>query len=240
MKQKGEPKVNGTETYHQPGVLRVDETTEQTKSFYNKIAKVYDAMANRSEEPLRKAGIEMLHPVPGEEILEIGFGTGHSLIELAKSVGRNGKIYGIDLSEKMLEVAQKRAKQENLEDIIELTSGDARHLPYAQESLNGVFMSFTLELFDTPDIIPVLNECKRVLQQGGRIVIVAMSRLSPDEVRTKFFEWVHRHFPHFFDCRPILVKQALEDAGFEIAESKVKKMWANVEIVCGLKKTAGT
>ena len=230
--------MNDAETYHQPGVLRVHETTEQTKSFYNKIAKVYDAMSNRSEEPLRKAGIEMLHPAPGEKILEIGFGTGHSLIELAKFVEPNGKIFGIDVSEKMLEVAQTRAKQENIEDIIELTCGDARHLPYEQESLDGVFMSFTLELFDTPDIIPVLNECKRVLKQNGRIVIVAMSRLCPEAVRTRFFEWVHRHFPHFFDCRPILVKQALEDAGFEIAESKLEKMWANVEIVCGLKKTS--
>jgi ubiquinone/menaquinone biosynthesis C-methylase UbiE len=237
MKHKGQAKVNDAHTYHQPGVLRVDETSEQTKSFYNKIAGIYDALSNRSEEPLRKAGLEMLHPGPGEQILEIGFGTGRSLVEIAKAMGPNGKAYGIDLSEKMLEIAQKRARRENVENIIELSCGDARNLPYEEGSLDGIFMSFTLELFDTPDIVPVLHECKRVLKTDGRIVVVGMSRLCPERFRTRMFEWVHRHFPHFFDCRPIFVRQALEDAGFKIGEAKVKKMWANVEIVCGIKKT---
>ena len=111
--------MNECRTYHQPGVLRVLQTKEETKAFYNKIAKVYDFLAEHSEEPVRKAGLEMLSAKSGQEVLEIGFGTGHSLIELARSVGPCGRVLGIDLSEKMVEICQKRAGEEGLDGRIE-------------------------------------------------------------------------------------------------------------------------
>ncbi len=217
--------------YHQPGVLRVLQSREETRAFYNKIAKVYDLLAEHSEQPVRQAGLEMLAARPGEKILEIGFGTGHSLIALAEAVGPSGRVFGLDLSDKMVQAAQELARERNLEGRIELACGDAVHLPYAAESLDGVFMSFTLELFDTPEIPLVLAECRRVLKPGGRIVVVGMSRLAPNGLVTEIFEWTHRHFPNYLDCRPILVRQALEDAGFRTTDYKITKMWINVEIV---------
>jgi ubiquinone/menaquinone biosynthesis C-methylase UbiE len=224
-------------TYHQPGVLRVLQTKDETKAFYNKIAKVYDILAEHSEAPVRKAGLEMLDAQPGRKVLEIGFGTGHSLVELAKSVGPSGKVYGVDLSENMVEISQKLAEKQGLNERIELFCGDALHLPYESESLDGIFMSFTLELFDTPEIPLILAECQRVLKPGGRIVVVGMSRVMPEGFVMEMFEWTHRHFPNYLDCRPILVRQALEDAGFQISKSKIMKMWISVEVVCGIKRT---
>ncbi len=231
--------MNECRTYHQPGVLRVLQTKEETKAFYNKIAKVYDALAEHSEAVVRRAGLEMLNTQKGQQVLEIGFGTGHSLIELARSVGPSGKVFGIDLSEKMVEVSQKRVDEEGLDERIELSCGDALHLPYESESLDGIFMSFTLELFDTPEIPLVLAECKRVLKPGGRIVIIGMSRVLPEGLVMEIFEWTHRHFPNYLDCRPILVRQALEDSGFQICDSRIMKMWISVEVVCGIKRTEG-
>jgi ubiquinone/menaquinone biosynthesis C-methylase UbiE len=232
---KGASEMNEYRTYHQPGVLRVLQTKEETKVFYNKIAKVYDFLAERSEEPVRQVGLEMLSAQEGQNVLEIGFGTGHSLIELAQSVGSPGKVLGVDLSEKMLDISQKRADEEGLNDRIELVCGDALHLPYASETLDGIFMSFTLELFDTPEIPLELAECRRVLRPGGRIVVIGMSRVRPNGLVTEMFEWTHRHFPNYLDCRPILVRQALEDAGFQVFDSKIMKMWISVEVVCGTK-----
>jgi len=228
--------MDESRTYHQPGILRVLQTKEETKAFYNKIAKVYDALAEHSEAPVRTAGLEMLNAQPGQKVLEIGFGTGHSLIELARAVGPSGKVFGIDLSEKMVEISQKRADQERLDGRFELACGDALHLPYVSESVDGIFMSFTLELFDTPEIPLVLAECKRVLKPGGRIVVIGMSRLLPEGLVMEIFEWTHRHFPNYLDCRPILVRQALEDSGFQICDSKIMKMWISVEVVCGIKR----
>jgi demethylmenaquinone methyltransferase/2-methoxy-6-polyprenyl-1,4-benzoquinol methylase len=146
-------------------------------------------------------------------------------------------VFGIDLSEKMVEIAQKRVDEEGLNGRVKLSCGDALHLPYESESMDGVFMSFTLELFDTPEIPLVLAECQRVLKPGGRIVVIGMSRVLPEGLVMEIFEWTHRHFPNYLDCRPILVQQALEDIGFETCDSRLMKMWINVEVVCGIKRT---
>ena len=231
--------MNQCRQYHQPGVLRVLQTRDETKAFYNKIAKVYDVLSEHSEAPVRLAGLKMLDIQPGWHVLEIGFGTGHSLIELARSVGPSGKVFGIDLSEKMVEISRKRAEDEGLKGRIELSCSDGLHLPYEPGSLDAIFMSFTLELFDTPEIPLVLAECKRVLKPGGRIGIVGMSRVQPEGLVMEIFEWTHRHFPNYLDCRPILVRQALEDSGFQIRDSRIMKMWIGVEVVCGIKSTDG-
>lgn len=223
------------QTYHQPGVLRVLQSKQETKAFYNKIAGVYDMLAERSERPVRAAGLKMLDAHSGDRVLEIGFGTGHCLVELARAVGPSGRVFGIDLSDNMVRAAEKLVRDEGLKERVELVCGDALHLPYEAESLDGLFMSFTLELFDTPEILKVLGECRRVLKTGGRIVVVGMSRTARAGLITEIFEWTHRHFPNYLDCRPILVRQALEDAGFQITGCKVAKMWVNVEIVRGVK-----
>ncbi len=226
--------------YHQPDVLRVLQSRREIKHFYNKIATVYDSLADRSEAPVRKVGVDMLNPQRGERLLEIGFGTGHCLIELGRSVGPAGRVFGIDLSERMLEISEERTHQEGLADRVELVCGDALHLPYASQTFDGILMSFTLELFDTPEIPLVLAECRRVLKAAGRIVVVGMSRAQPGGIMTEIFEWTHRHFPNYLDCRPILVRQAIEDAGFRIGDSKIMKIWIQVEIVCGIKPSKNT
>jgi ubiquinone/menaquinone biosynthesis C-methylase UbiE len=220
--------------YHQPGVLRVLQNREETRCFYNKIAGVYDLLADRAEQPVRQMALEMLDARPGERILEIGFGTGHSLIDLARAVGTSGKVYGIDLSEKMARIARRRVRNAGLQERIEIVCGDALHLPQPDGSVDGVFMCFTLELFDTPEIPDVLSECRRVLRDTGRLVVAGMSRLTPKGLIREAFEWTHRHFPNYLDCRPILVRQALEDANFRITGFKLTKMWVDVEIVRGV------
>ncbi len=219
-----------------PNILRVFQSKDETRAFYNKIARVYDLLAERSEEPIRQTGLKMLGAHPGEKALEIGFGTGHSLAALARAVGLNGKVYGLDLSDGMLEIARENLSGEGLADQAELVRGDAAHLPYASNSLDAVFMSFTLELFDTEEIPMVLAECKRVLCPGGRIVVVGMSKVDEHGMILHVFEWTHQHFPNLLDCRPIFVRQALEDAGFFIPKSERRMMWIPVEIVLARKE----
>jgi demethylmenaquinone methyltransferase/2-methoxy-6-polyprenyl-1,4-benzoquinol methylase len=217
-------------------ILRVLQSRQQTRAFYNKISRVYDLLSERSETPMRRAGVVLLKPVAGEHVLDLGFGTGHTLVSLARAVGPKGRVFGLDLSDKMAKLAKATLAKAGLLERARIRCGDAAQLPYLTGSMDGVFMSFTLELFDTPEILRVLSECKRVLRPGGRIVAVGMSKEGPKDPMVNVFEWAHKHFPQFLDCRPIYVRRALEGAGFSIRKAVTKHMWMPVEIVLGAKE----
>jgi ubiquinone/menaquinone biosynthesis C-methylase UbiE len=219
------------------GISRVLQTREETKAFYNKIAGVYDLLAEHSEQPMREIALQMLAPTLGEHLLEIGFGTGHVLTKLAQAVGPSGRVFGIDISENMLAQAKELLERENMADRVAFNCGDAVDLPYPGDSLDGIFMCFTLELFDTPDIPRVLAQCKRVLRPGGRIVVAAVSKEAKQRFVVRAFEWTHQHFPNLLDCRPIYVRRALEMEGFVVEDSRLESMWVPVEIVRAQKRS---
>jgi ubiquinone/menaquinone biosynthesis C-methylase UbiE len=219
----------------QIGVLPVLQSKDETRAYYNKIAKVYDLLAERSEQPMRDAALEKLAAAPGEQVLEIGFGTGHTLATLARTVGPGGKVFGIDLSDHMVAMTRELLQKEGLGDRAELQCGDAEHLPHPDGSLDAVLMIFTLELFDTPAIPRVLAECRRVLRPGGRIVVAGISKEGKQGLVIKAFEWTHRHFPNLMDCRPIYVRRALESAGFRIQDVAIEHMWVPVEIALAVR-----
>ncbi len=211
------------------------QSKNETRAYYDKIARVYDLLAEHTEQPMREKGLALLAARPGERVLEIGFGTGHCLVELAEAVGKNGKVHGIDISDAMLSLSHELLEKKGLAERVELHGGDAAHMPYRDESLNGVFTSFTLELFDTPEIPEVLGEIKRVLKPGGRLAVVSLSKDGKRGLVTKAFEWTHKHFPNLLDCRPIYVRRAIEAAGFAVKAREIDHMWVPVEIVLAVK-----
>lgn len=216
-------------------MLRVLQSKQEIRAFYNKISKAYDLLAERSEAPMRRLGLQMLAAAPGEQVLEIGFGTGHCLVELARAVESEGSVHGADLSDEMTRLARKLVKKEGLSQRVHLTLCDAQALPYPDDVMDALFMSFTLELFDTPDLPETLGEFRRVLRPGGRIAIVSMSKEGKEELAVKIYEWTHRHFPNFLDCRPIFVERTLREAGFCVLDVRLEHMWVPVEIVLAKK-----
>jgi len=103
-----------------------------------------------------------------ESILEIGPGTGCSLIEIAKKISQNAQVHGVDISLGMLKKAKRKLRKRGLLRRVESCCGDALCMPYRDNVFDAVFMSFTLELFNTPEIPKVLHEAKRVLKPRGR------------------------------------------------------------------------
>ena len=215
----------------------VRRSKKEARASYNKLSRWYDLLAGRYERKYRDAGLQELGVKEGDVVLEIGFGTGHCILTLARSVGNSGRVYGIDISDGMVDSARAKVKETGLSGRVELNVFDAVKLPFEANSFDAVFMSFTLELFDTPEIPIVLKECRRVLRSGGRICIVAMSKKGKDRLMMRLYEWLHNNFPSYVDCRPIFVEEALEDVGFQILKAKEVSMWGlSGEIVIANKR----
>jgi demethylmenaquinone methyltransferase/2-methoxy-6-polyprenyl-1,4-benzoquinol methylase len=203
----------------------------ETRRFYDRISPVYDFIADSSEHEARELGLRLLAPSPGDRVLEIGCGTGHGLVGLMNAVGRQGSVYGVDISSGMLALARSQIMASGSR--AHLAMSDARSLCFASNSFDAVFMSFTLELFDSA-IPQVLNEVRRVLKQAGRIAVVALAEPQTPTTASHIYEWMHHHFPHLVDCRPIDVVGFLSTAGFDTLDVASTRIWTlPVTIVSG-------
>jgi ubiquinone/menaquinone biosynthesis C-methylase UbiE len=107
---------------------------------------------------------------PGESVLDCGCGTGTLAVIAKRRVGADGKVQGIDLSTDQLEIARKKAQQENLD--IDFHEGSIDELPFPDNSFDAIFS--TLMLHHVPKTVKeaAFREMRRVLKPGGRIVIV--------------------------------------------------------------------
>jgi demethylmenaquinone methyltransferase/2-methoxy-6-polyprenyl-1,4-benzoquinol methylase len=153
-------------------IRRVTRSKDVAKASYNRMSKWYDSIAGTSEWKFVKIGLDLLQASNGETVLDIGYGTGKSVLSIARSVGKTGCVYGIDLSEGMHLIASDRIDKAGLSKNVDLRCGDAVKLPFEDDFFDAVFTSFTLELFDTHEIPIVLQECCGVLRSGKRIVVV--------------------------------------------------------------------
>jgi demethylmenaquinone methyltransferase/2-methoxy-6-polyprenyl-1,4-benzoquinol methylase len=212
---------------------------ESNRHFYDRIATGYDFLADSNERAARQAGLQALAVKSGEVALELGFGTGNEILDLARLVGSSGKVAGIDISPGMLAVTQQKLAANSPAAPVDLRVGDARSLPFPDGQFDVVYTSFTLELFPETDIPVVLAEVKRVLKPGGRIGVVSMATVLPGH-HTSFLErvyvWMHRHFPHFVDCRPIDTEGVVVAAGFTTTAVQNLEIWTMpVRIVIGKK-----
>lgn len=211
-------------------IRRVKRSKATAQAAYNRLSHWYDWLA-AAERPFRGQGTTLLNPQLGEQVLEIGCGTGTSLLTLAQAVGKQGDIHGLDLSPGMLTVANGRMAAAGLNKLVTLTCGDAAHLPYADHSFDAVFMSFTLELFDTPELPLALAEVKRVLVANGRFCVVALSKENAGLI-TRLYEVFHAYLPAYVDCRPIFVQHLLAEHGFQVSNGRQTSMFGlPIEII---------
>lgn len=112
--------------------------------------------------------LSVLRPQPGEQLLEVGPGTGYYSLSVARELVPEGLLDVFDLQQQMLDHTMRRAKDSGVGNI-RPTRGDARHLPYDDGRFDGAFLITVLG--EIPDRPAALRELARVLRPGGRLVV---------------------------------------------------------------------
>lgn len=145
---------------------------------FTRVAPHYDQMNNLislgTQKGWRKKFLKELKVVPGEFVLDLCCGTGDITIALAKQVGPSGNVIGLDFNQEMLDLAEQKIRQQDLQKEIQLKQGDAMELPYPDQSFDIVTIGFGLR--NVPDANQVLKEIYRVLKPTGKVGVLETSQ----------------------------------------------------------------
>jgi len=140
---------------------------------WDKAAGYYDAHWREQLESVQRRLIELASLGEGERVIDVACGTGLVSFRAASLVGSKGRVLGTDLSEGMLQLAEKIALEQELSNIT-FERMDAEDLHIADGSFDVALCS--LGLMYVPDTGKAVKEMHRVLRPGGRAIISVWGR----------------------------------------------------------------
>lgn len=148
----------------------------QVRRMFNSIAPYYDKICHilsfNIDRLWRKRLVKLVAEREPTTIVDIATGTGDVAISMAKQIP-NTQIVGIDLSEKMLKVAEQKIERLNIKSNIRLLCEDAENLSFPSNSFDVVTISFGIRNFENID--KGLSEFHRILREGGSLFVMEFS-----------------------------------------------------------------
>jgi arsenite methyltransferase len=126
---------------------------------------------------------------PGDIVLDLGSGGGIDVLLSAKRVGPSGKVYGLDMTDEMLALANENKRRASA-DNVEFLKGEIEHIPLPDTSVDVIISNCVINLSADKD--QVLREAFRVLKPGGRFAVsdvVTRGEITP-EIRKSILLWV--------------------------------------------------
>lgn len=135
--------------------------------------------------PILKQVLLDLEPLEGKSILVLCSAAGDVAFLLAERM-KHGLVIGLELSDEMLEAAQRTAKEKGLETIVEFRKAEKKRIPLPDETFDALVSEFII--FPTPLPTEIGQpEIVRVLKPGGKIVLtdVIVTKPAPQELRTE-------------------------------------------------------
>jgi len=137
-----------------------------TRKIYDVHAMFYDATFGRLVRKRIARAIGHMNIQPGEQVLDLGIGTGVSLDFYPTD---RGQVTGIDLSGGMLRKAREKIRDTSRPNAT-VFQADALHLPFGPDTFDHVFISHVISVVSDP--YRLVQEAQRVAKPGARIVIV--------------------------------------------------------------------
>jgi ubiquinone/menaquinone biosynthesis C-methylase UbiE len=193
----------------------------------------FDAATSREVEALyltpevaaqRFQVLKALELREGERVIDIGCGPGLLAHEMAASVGRDGCVCGIDISEDMLALSRERCAEQNS---AKFQMAEATDLPHPEDSFDAAVSTQVYEY--VADVPAALSELWRVTRPGGRVVIIdtdygSLVIHTENQARTeRVVQAWDDHFLH--PGLPRILSRLLRDAGFIIRRRDVIPMF---------------
>jgi demethylmenaquinone methyltransferase/2-methoxy-6-polyprenyl-1,4-benzoquinol methylase len=163
----------------------------QVRAMFDRIASFYDLMNSVMTAGLhhrwRSRAADLAAVGAGDRVLDVATGTGDLAVELARRVGPEGKVIGSDFSEEMLAHARRKAPELTFE------WGNALELPYPDASFRAATVGFGARNFS--DLDRGLAEMARVVQPGGRVVVLEITTPTRPPLSTFYRVWFDRIVP---------------------------------------------
>ena len=180
---------------------------------YNSLSGIYDVWGTLAESRARERAIELADIKEGQNILEVAVGTGLAFYEIVKR-NRRGQNLGIDISPGMLDKAKTRlSKLAGVNYQLEL--GSAFHLPAEDQKFDLLVNNYMFDLIPFDEMDGIMAEFKRVLKQGGKLVLVNMTK--GERLGSGLYDLIFRLSPKSIGgCRGIRLSERLIDHGFHV------------------------
>jgi phosphatidylethanolamine/phosphatidyl-N-methylethanolamine N-methyltransferase len=157
--------------------LRLDQTlpasrrataldADAVRSAYRRWASVYDALFGGVSAAGRKRAVAAVNALPGQDVLEVGVGTGLALPHYLPQK----RVTGIDLSTDMLQRARTRVERERISNVLSLQEQDAEATTFADDQFDIAVAMFVASVVPNPRRL--LAEMRRVVRPGGTLLFV--------------------------------------------------------------------
>jgi len=163
---------------------------------FDRIAGVYDlmntAMTAGMHHRWRQRAAELAELEPGGSALDVCCGTGDLALELSGRVGPEGSVVGCDFSERMLDLARRKAAGKGAGNV-RFEWADALQLPYGDDSFDAATVGFGAR--NLSDLDRGLRELARVLRPGGRLVILEITQPQRPPLSVFYSLWFDRIVP---------------------------------------------
>jgi ubiquinone/menaquinone biosynthesis C-methylase UbiE len=193
-------------------------TRSQAQTFYNRFGRKQDAQAfyedGALDDLIGHAAFEQ-----AEKVFELGCGTGRFASRLlAKHLSPSAVYFGIDLSQTMITIAQKRILPYKKRAKVSQSDG-SMHFPLPNDSVDCVVATYVLDLLPEEDILQAISEARRVLIAGGKLCLVSLTQGVSFVSRIFIALWsaVFRLRPSLVGgCRPILLNSFFDQRNWSV------------------------